>query len=82
MSLLARCGTLLRNIFEGEAAGTRAEDGDGQDHDGHGCCDECEDSACAVVAQEESDEETGEDGAEAAPRIDEANSLCPDAGGE
>src|SRR5277367_4248514 len=75
-------GASVRNIFQGQAAGARAEDADGEDHDRHGRGNEREHAVRAVVAQKESDQEAGEDGAEAAPGIDEAHSLRANARGE
>src|SRR5277367_6455950 len=58
----------------------RPECADHHEHHQHGASDEAEYAGGAVAAEEERDDEAGEDGAEPAPRIDEAHRAGANAG--
>src|SRR5580704_14102999 len=71
---------LRRDRFEAAPRDRRAEQADNDEHDHHRAGDEAEHADCAVAAEEESNQEAGEDGAEPAPGIDKAHGLGADAG--
>ena len=71
----------VRDVLEGESAGARSEQADGEHYDQHRCSDEGKDAGHAKIVQEKTDEETGKNRTQAAPGVDEAYGLGPDAGG-
>ena len=71
---------LCRDHLKAAPADRRAEQADHDKHDQHRGGDESEHANRAVAAKEEGDKKAGEDGAEAASRIDEAHCLGADAG--
>src|ERR1700724_3511208 len=82
LSLAAGIRPSVRDVLEGESAGARSEQADGEHYDQHGCSDEGKDAGHAEIVQEKTDEETGKNRAQTAPGADEAYGLGADAGGE
>ena len=63
----------MRNNLERQIARARSENPYGENHNEHGCSDECENSRDPEVAQEEADHQAGKNSAQAAPGIDKAH---------